>query len=284
MKYRIIGALGFLALLILLPALMREKPAVPDTPSQGSDTIVIITPHAESIKHEFERGFQRYYLKKFNRNIVIDWRSPGGTADIVRYINDRYEAAFRHYCEENALPWNDKTAAAFRDPRQKPDRSAGASDEARVRAAFLESDVSIGIDVFFGGGTFDQSANARKGYAVDAGIQKLHPEWFAPEVMPTRWSGEDIYDPNGGYFKKGKYIPSMAAEIGYVIEEHLCKLGIIDCKKNKKTASAAAPEKEKEDKPSINDGKMICPVCHERELINQENCIKCLACGHSKCG
>lgn len=89
MKYRIIGALGFLALLILLPALLREKPPVRETPSGESDTLVVITPHAESIKHEFERAFQRYYHEKFQRNILIDWRSPGGTADIVRYINDR---------------------------------------------------------------------------------------------------------------------------------------------------------------------------------------------------
>ena len=200
MKYRILGALAFLALLILLPALLREKPAVPETADGESDTIVIITPHAESIKHEFERGFQRYYLKKFNRNITVDWRSPGGTADIVRYINDRYEAAFRRYCEKNSLPWDDKIAAAFRNHRIKPDKSANASAEARARALFLESEVSIDIDVFFGGGTYDHSNQARKGYAVDAGIRQLHPEWFKAEVMPERWSGEDIYDPNGGYY------------------------------------------------------------------------------------
>lgn len=200
MKYRIAAALGILCLLILLPVALREKPPVPEVVDGQVDTVVVITPHAESIKYEFERGFQRYYMKKYHRNVVIDWRSPGGTADIVRHINDRYEAAFRRYCEENSLPWNDKIAAAFRDVHVVPDSSADASDEARARAAFLASDVSIGIDVFFGGGTFDQAANARKGYAVDGGIQKLHPEWFAPEVMPTRWSGEDIYDPNGGYY------------------------------------------------------------------------------------
>lgn len=120
-------------------------------------------------------------------------------------------------------------------------------------------------------------------------MSRLISAVFRNDPRPTFLVDElkSVYDPNGGYFKKGKYIPSMAAEIGYVIEEHLCKLGIIDCKKNKKAATPAAttptPEKE-EKKADINDGKMICPVCHERELINQENCIKCLACGHSKCG
>ena len=81
MKYKIIAALAFLGLLILLPALLREKPAVVNSsaPASGEDTLIILTPHAESIKHEFERGFQRYYREKYNRDIVIDWRSPGGT-------------------------------------------------------------------------------------------------------------------------------------------------------------------------------------------------------------
>ena len=200
MKKRIAAALGFLALLILLPAVLREKPPVQQKSDESADTLIILTPHAESIKHEFERGFQKYYFEKYNRNIVIDWRSPGGTADIVRYINDRYEAAFRRYCEKNSLPWNPEIAAAFRNYRIKPDKSVNASDEARARALFLESDVSIDIDLFFGGGTYDHNNQARKGYAVDAGIRQKHPEWFRKEVMPERWSGESIYDSNGGYY------------------------------------------------------------------------------------
>ena len=200
MKYRILCALGFLSLLILLPALLKDSPPDPGRPVSGSDTLIVITPHAESIKYEFERGFRKYYQAKYNRDITIDWRSPGGTADIVRYINDRYEAAFRRYCEEKSLPWNPEIAAAFRNYRIKPDSSLYASPEARARAEFLRSDVSIGIDVFFGGGTYDHSNQARKGYAVDAGIKKLHPEWFSKDVMPESWSGEAIYDPNGGYY------------------------------------------------------------------------------------
>ena len=200
MKSRIIAALSFLALLILLPALLREKPAVQAAPDDSADTIIIITPHPESIKYEFERAFQRYYLEKYKKNITIDWRSPGGTADIVRYINDRYEAAFRHYCEKNDLPWNAEIAAAFRNPRIKPDISGKSGDAARARAIFLNSDVSVDLDVFFGGGTYDHSNQARKGYAVDAGIKTRHPDWFTHEIMPDRWSGEDIYDPNGGYY------------------------------------------------------------------------------------
>ncbi|MDD2478790.1 MAG: adenosylcobalamin-dependent ribonucleoside-diphosphate reductase [Victivallaceae bacterium] len=84
---------------------------------------------------------------------------------------------------------------------------------------------------------------------------------------------KSIYDPNGGSFRNGKYVPSLAAEIGYVIQEHMVKIGLLS----------------REEKPAVAVGnvadmnKMICPECRERELINQENCLKCLSCSYSKC-
>jgi ribonucleoside-diphosphate reductase alpha chain len=85
---------------------------------------------------------------------------------------------------------------------------------------------------------------------------------------------KSIYDPNGGSFRNGKYVPSLAAEIGYVIEEHMVKIGLL--KRETKSVDS---------RTSVQDAnKMICPECHERELVNQENCLKCLSCNYSKCG
>ncbi len=86
---------------------------------------------------------------------------------------------------------------------------------------------------------------------------------------------KSIYDPNGGYFSDGKYIPSLAADIGRAIEEHLNKIGLMETKailKGKKDTSSA-----------ITVDAMICPMCSEKTLINQENCLKCLSCDYSKC-
>ena len=195
---RLAAALLPLAALILLPALLREKQPVPDT--GNADVLVILTPHAESIKSEFERAFQRHYYDRTGRGIRIDWRSPGGTADIVRYINDRFEAAFRHHWEASGETWSDAVAAGFRNPRVKPDRAAGAPADARARGVFLDSQVSIGVDLFFGGGTYDHANQARKGYAVDGGIARRHPDWFRSDIIPERWSGETIYAADGGYY------------------------------------------------------------------------------------
>ena len=108
-------------------------------------------------------------------------------------------------------------------------------------------------------------------------ITRLISAVFRHDSKPTFLVDElkSIYDPNGGYFKKGKYMPSLAAEIGYVVEHHLEKIGITTGK-NKIKSNANLTE--------VGDlNKMICPQCNERALINQENCLKCLACTYSKC-
>ena len=57
-------------------------------------------------------------------------------------------------------------------------------------------------------------------------------------------------------------------------------------KKAEKKAEPAKEEIQKVAAPTADqfNGMLICPVCNERKLIMQENCVKCLACGHSKCG
>ncbi len=92
---------------------------------------------------------------------------------------------------------------------------------------------------------------------------------------------KSIYDPNGGYFSEGAYIPSLAAAIGKVIERHLSKLGIIEPKK----PVAELDHEHKDSHPEADDKHlMICPHCNEKKLTMQENCMKCLSCGYSKCG
>jgi len=108
-------------------------------------------------------------------------------------------------------------------------------------------------------------------------ITRLISAVFRHDSKPTFLVDElkSIYDPNGGYFKKGKYMPSLAAEIGHVVEHHLEKIGIMtSANKIKSTAQI---------REMGDPNKMICPQCNERELINQENCLKCLSCAYSKC-
>ena len=104
-----------------------------------------------------------------------------------------------------------------------------------------------------------------------------------------------VFDPKGGYFKKGgKYMPSLVAEIGDVIESHMRSIGLL-----------------KEDGPDVHQRKMIdehrakyelgmkaieeagensfppeatlCGKCQTKAVIVMDGCLTCLNCGDSKC-
>ncbi len=91
---------------------------------------------------------------------------------------------------------------------------------------------------------------------------------------------KSIYDPNGGYFSEGRYVPSLAADIGLVIEKHLQKIGFV---KEKPGKTGGGRSSSKHASAPGADKLMICPNCGSKSLFSQENCLKCLECGFSKC-
>ena len=105
-----------------------------------------------------------------------------------------------------------------------------------------------------------------------------------------------VFDPRGGYFKKGgKYMPSLVAEIGDAIECHMRMIGLLkddDLDEHQKKliedkrAQYEATLKEAEDKdPSdFPDGAQLCGKCHTKAMIQMDGCLTCLNCGDSKCG
>ena len=94
-----------------------------------------------------------------------------------------------------------------------------------------------------------------------------------------------VFDPRGGYWMGGKYVPSLLAAIGDVIEQHLIVSGFIpgadkdEMTEPKKMALAAGEDRREE-----TDNRMrSCPRCGAPSLVRQEGCDTCLSCGHSKC-
>ena len=89
------------------------------------------------------------------------------------------------------------------------------------------------------------------------------------------------HDPSGGFFSRGRYIPSLVAEIGYVLEDHLIDLGLIVKDESLKLAAQAMiAEKNKE----ASKQGLPCEKCGEHALIMLDNCLTCTSCGASKCG
>lgn len=167
---------------------------------EAAETLVIVSPHTEPIKYEFGRAFRDYYRKLYGAEITLDWRNLGGSSDIVRYINDRFEASFRQYFESLGGNWSAKAAEAFRNPGLDGENPEADPEAVAIRKQFLSSDAGIGMDLFFGGGTFDQARFAAMGYAVDAEVAKRHPEYLHPDVIPSEFAGESIYDPAGRFY------------------------------------------------------------------------------------
>lgn len=107
-----------------------------------------------------------------------------------------------------------------------------------------------------------------------------------------------VYDPNGGYYKKGGvFMPSLVAEIGAIVEKHMTFIGLIkpeglsaeqqqliDEKKAQIAAQAgAAVDTAEASNDSFPDSASMCKKCHTKAAVMMDGCLTCLSCGDSKC-
>ncbi len=105
-----------------------------------------------------------------------------------------------------------------------------------------------------------------------------------------------VFDPRGGYFKKGgKYMPSLVAEIGDAIECHLRMIGMLqdeglDEHQKKLVAEkraqyeSAVEGKQAAESGEFPEGAQLCLKCNTKAAIQMDGCLTCLNCGESKCG
>jgi len=198
MVLRISLILAALVVVLGVPFAMRPRSVASVAPEQ-TDHLVIISPHNEAIRHEFTAAFRHYYREKTGRDVHLDWRVPGGGSEIAHYLASEYTAAFRNdWVQHLGKSWDATVSGAFDNPAivlgADPARDTPAE---AARRAFLNSDVGIGIDLFFGGGTYDFVQQAKAGRLVNAGILETHPAWFREDVIPQKVSGEPFYDAEG---------------------------------------------------------------------------------------
>lgn len=190
-----------------LPFLLRDtKP----TTRFAADTVVVITPHTESIRQEFARAFEDWYLQNTGRTVYVDYRVIGGTSEISKFLDSEFTNSFRNLWEkELGRPWTLGIQEAFNNPRIQLDESPeDDTPEQLARRTYLGSEASSGIDVFFGGGTYDFSVQADKGALVDAGLIERHPSWFqatgepgiVPGAIPQTLAGEVFFDESGRWY------------------------------------------------------------------------------------
>ena len=121
------------------------------------------------------------------------------------------------------------------------------------------------------------SAIFRKGGDITFLVEELH----------------SVFDPKGGYFKKGGgFMPSLVAEIGDVLEHHLREIGLIKDEMDphtrkyleEKRRDAGMQQEQESGDGEYPHNALLCNKCFTRAMVNMDGCLTCLNCGESKCG
>ena len=190
------------------------------------------------------------------------------------------------------------------EPLARPDKITGSTY--KVKTPVTEHALYITInDVIMNEGT-DQEH--RRPFEIFVNSKNMeHFQWIVglTRVMSAvfRKGGdltflieelESVFDPNGGYYKKGgKYVPSLVAELGQVLEEHLKNIGMLKATEpeehqqqliNDKKAEYLKKNPNKLDDSGFPKDAQLCNKCQTKAAIMMDGCLTCLNCGESKCG
>jgi hypothetical protein len=105
-----------------------------------------------------------------------------------------------------------------------------------------------------------------------------------------------VFDPRGGYWQPGgKFMPSIIAELGYIVEKHLINIGLLakpeldDGQKKLLAEKRAEFEARSRQKDAFSEsdypaGAQLCAKCSTAAAVMLDGCMTCLSCGESKCG
>ena len=93
-----------------------------------------------------------------------------------------------------------------------------------------------------------------------------------------------VFDPRGGAWVEGRYVPSILAAIGGVIERHMGRGGIVPAAPAPTPAPAPMSAAAEPDPPRVATPGVTCPSCGLPEARVEEGCLTCGNCGYSRCG
>ena len=105
-----------------------------------------------------------------------------------------------------------------------------------------------------------------------------------------------VFDPRGGYWQPGgKFMPSIIAELGHIVERHLIEIGLLKplepSEEQKKLIEgkradfqARASQKDAFANDRFPEGAQLCGKCNTAACVMLDGCLTCLNCGYSKCG
>ena len=209
--------------------------------------------------------------------------------------------------EAAAVPQQSATIVQMGEPLSRPDKLVG--NTYKIKTPVTEHALYITInDVVMNEGTAQEH---RRPFEIFINSKNMdHFQWLVAltRVMSAvfRKGGDvtflveelhSVFDPSGGYFKKGgKYIPSLVAEIGEVVEQHLQEIGMLKkagldehqqklvAEKKKEFLEKHAKTGDENNAEGFPAGAQLCAKCSTKAAIIMDGCLTCLNCGESKCG
>ncbi|MBX9736760.1 MAG: ABC transporter substrate-binding protein, partial [Phycisphaerales bacterium] len=132
-------------------AAAADEPSAPGA-KQERARLIVVTPHIEQIRVEFAKAFDRWHQRTYGQGVEIDYRTPGGTTEILKLLDATYGAAMQ---------------------RRIADVRATAGAQKLLDPALTLNDMKAGdadFDIMFGGGTFDHDRLRSRGATVSAQV------------------------------------------------------------------------------------------------------------------
>ncbi len=105
-----------------------------------------------------------------------------------------------------------------------------------------------------------------------------------------------VFDPRGGYWQPGgKFMPSIIAELGHIVEKHLVQIGLLKPLSLSEDHEGFLADKRAEfearggqqdafAEQNFPEGAQLCGKCSTAAAVMLDGCMTCLNCGYSKCG
>lgn len=189
---------------------------------------------------------------------------------------------------------------------ERPDMLIGATYKIKPPVAEHAMYVTIN-DILLNAGTKHE---ARRPFEIFINSKNLdHYQWIVAltRIMSAVFrKGGDVtflveelkavFDPRGGYWKPGgKYMPSLIAELGEVVEKHLISIGMMQApgldehqrqlvEQKRAEFEARAAQQDAFAESAFPEGAQLCAKCNTTAVVMMDGCMTCLNCGDSKCG
>lgn len=142
------------AAILLVPFFARRAErgvALSESEKKNAAKLIVVTPHIEQIRVEFADAFDRWHRRTYGQPVIIDYRTPGGTTEILKLLEAMYTVAMQRELAEIQRT----SPARLADPELRLDEmKAGDTD----------------FDLMFGGGTFDHDRLRSRGATISVDL------------------------------------------------------------------------------------------------------------------